>query len=74
VSAPVDLRILTTPQELFQAAAEEVIDAAIESVAERGRFTIALSGGSTPKNLYTLIAANASSSLPWDQMFVFLGR
>jgi len=73
VSAPVDLRILTTPQELFQAAAEEVIDAAIESVAERGRFTIALSGGSTPKNLYTLIAANASSSLPWDQMFVFWG-
>lgn len=73
MSAPVDLRILTTPQELFQAAAEEVIHAAVEAVAERGRFTIALSGGSTPKNLYTLIAANASSSLPWNQMFVFWG-
>ena len=39
----------------------------------RGRFTIALSGGSTPKNLYTLIAANASASLPWSQVFFFFG-
>jgi 6-phosphogluconolactonase len=73
VSAPLDLRRLTTPQDLFQAAAEEVIRAATDAVAERGRFTIALSGGSTPKNLYTLIAANASASLPWAQMFFFWG-
>lgn len=68
-----DLRRLTTPQDLFQAAAEEVIRIAIEAVAKRGRFTIALSGGSTPKNLYTLIAANASANLPWAQMFFFWG-
>jgi 6-phosphogluconolactonase len=73
VSAPVDLRRLTTPQDLFQAAAEEVLRAAANAVAQRGRFTIALSGGSTPRNLYTLIAANASASLPWDQMFFFWG-
>lgn len=71
VSASVDLRRLTIPQELFQAAAEEIIRAANEAVALRGRFTIALSGGSTPKGLYTLIAANAGSSLPWDRIFVF---
>jgi 6-phosphogluconolactonase len=73
VSTPVDLRRLTTPQDLFQAAADEVIHAATAAVAERGRFTIALSGGSTPKNLYTLIAANASTNLPWAQMFFFWG-
>jgi 6-phosphogluconolactonase len=73
VSAPIDLRRLTTPQDLFQAAADEVIHAATEAVAQRGRFTIALSGGSTPKNLYTLIAANASANLPWAQMFFFWG-
>lgn len=71
MSAPVELRRLTTPQDLFQAAAEEVIRAATSAIAQRGRFTIALSGGSTPKNMYTLIAANASASLPWDQMFFF---
>jgi len=73
VSEPVDLRRLTTPQDLFQAAAEEVIRVATDAVAQRGRFTIALSGGSTPKNLYTLIAANASTTLPWAQMFFFWG-
>jgi 6-phosphogluconolactonase len=73
VSASVELRRLTTPQDLFQAAAEEVIRAATSAIAQRGRFAIALSGGSTPRNLYTLIAANASATLPWDQMFFFWG-
>ena len=73
MSSRLDLRTLSTPQDLFHAAAEEVLAAAAEAVAERGRFTIALSGGSTPKSLYALIAANASASLPWDQMFFFWG-
>jgi 6-phosphogluconolactonase len=73
VSAPIELRRLTTPQDLFQAAAEEVIRSATDAVAQRGLFTIALSGGSTPRNLYTLIAANASATLPWSQMFFFWG-
>ena len=73
MSSPVEVRRLTTPQDLFQAAAEEVIRSASDAVAKRGRFTIALSGGSTPRNLYTLIAANASTTLPWNQMFFFWG-
>jgi 6-phosphogluconolactonase len=73
MNSTLELRKLTTPQDLFQAAAEEVLRAAAEAIAQRGRFTIALSGGSTPRNLYTLIAANASASLPWDQMFFFWG-
>ncbi len=73
MSAPFELRRLTTPQDLFRAAAEEVIGAANHAMAQRGRFTIALSGGSTPKNLYALIAANAATSLPWDRMFFFWG-
>jgi len=68
-----EIRILTTPQELFSAAAEEVIHAATESVAARGRFTIALSGGSTPKSLFNLLATNARTTLPWDKMFFFWG-
>lgn len=64
---------MTTPQDLFQAAADEWIDAATEAIAKRGRFAIALSGGSTPKSLFTLIAANASASLPWNQVFFFWG-
>ena len=73
MSASPEIRRLTTPQDLFQAAAEEVIGAATRSIAKRGRFTIALSGGSTPRSLYTLIAANASANLPWDKIFFFWG-
>lgn len=68
-----ELRKLTTPQDLFQAAAEEVIAVAAKAIDQRGRFTIALSGGSTPKGLYTLLAANAGSSLAWPEMFFFFG-
>ncbi len=67
------MRVLTTPQELFAAAAEEVVRAANEAVAQRGRFSIALAGGSTPKSLYNLLATNARTSLPWDRMFFFWG-
>ena len=68
-----EIRILTTPQELFGAAAEEVVRIANEAVSARGRFTIALSGGSTPKSLYNLLATNARAALPWEQTFFFFG-
>jgi 6-phosphogluconolactonase len=73
LSSNVEIRTLTTPQELFAAAAEEVVRTANEAVAKRGRFSIALSGGSTPKNLYNLLATNARTALPWDRMFFFWG-
>jgi 6-phosphogluconolactonase len=73
VNSSLEIRTLTTPQELFAAAAEEVVRTANEAVAQRGRFTIALSGGSTPKSLYNLLATNARTALPWDRMFFFWG-
>ena len=68
-----EIRKLTTPQELFEAAAAEVVQLANAAVAQRGRFTIALSGGSTPKSLFNLLATNARTMLPWDKMFFFWG-
>jgi 6-phosphogluconolactonase len=73
LSTSTQIRKLTTPQELFEIAAEEVIQAAKDAVAARGRFTIALSGGNTPRSLFNLLATNAKSVLPWDRMFFFWG-
>jgi len=73
VTSSVEIRTLTTPQELFAAAAEVVVGAATDAVAQRGRFTIALSGGSTPKSLFNLLATNARTVLPWERMFFFWG-
>jgi 6-phosphogluconolactonase len=66
-----EIRTSTTPQELFASAAEEIFRATEEAIKEHGRFTIALSGGSTPKSLYNLLATNARIALPWDRMFFF---
>ena len=73
MSTSPEIRILTTPQELFAAAAEELVRTGNEAVRQRGRFTIALAGGSTPKSLYNLLATNARTTLPWDHMFFFWG-
>jgi len=73
VTSSVEIRTLTTPQELFAAAAEVVVGAATDAVAQRGRFTISLSGGSTPKSLFNLLATNARTVLPWERMFFFWG-
>jgi len=73
LSSSVEIRTLTTPQELFEAAAEDVVHTANDAVGQRGCFTIALSGGSTPKSLYNLLATNARTSLPWDRVFFFWG-
>jgi 6-phosphogluconolactonase len=40
------------------------------AIQERGLFTIALSGGSTPKPLYEALA---TKQLPWDKIHVFWG-
>ena len=66
-----DIRIFPDLPALFRAAAKEVAAQANAAVAARGRFTVALSGGSTPKGMYNLLAGN--SSLPWDKIFFFFG-
>ena len=66
------IEILPTPADLFQAAAEEFIRVGNTAIAARGRFTVALSGGSTPKSLYSLLAANYSD-FSWNQTFLFFG-
>jgi len=61
---------------LARAAAEEVARRAEAVVAARGRFTLALSGGSTPRALYALLAdpeAPWRSRVPWSRVHVFFG-
>lgn len=58
---------------LFRAAAAEFQEASAEAVAARGIFRVALSGGSTPKGLYSLLATDFTlrSSIAWDQAEFF---
>jgi 6-phosphogluconolactonase len=68
-----EVRILATAPDLFRAAALEFSALASEAVGNRGRFSVALSGGSTPKNLYSLLASGALPSIPWESICFFWG-
>ena len=54
--------------ELFAAAAKE-------TVAQAGRFAVALSGGRTPASLYQVLASDSRlrAEVPWPHCFVFFG-
>jgi 6-phosphogluconolactonase len=69
---PRTIRILPTPADLFHAAAEEFVCVGNLGIAARGRFTVALSGGSTPKSLYSLLASQ-HATFDWNQTFLFFG-
>jgi 6-phosphogluconolactonase len=57
-------------------AADEIVEAASRAVAARGRFTMALAGGSTPRGLYRLLADAGQpyrGRLPWEAIHLFFG-
>jgi 6-phosphogluconolactonase len=60
-------------QALSSAAAEEIVAIARASVEARGRFTIALAGGSTPRRTYELLATEYRDAIAWDQIVVVFG-
>lgn len=61
-------------ESAYATAASRIVDLAGRAVGERRKFTIALSGGSTPKKLYELLASPAwQSRVPWDKTEFFWG-
>src|SRR5688572_26084546 len=69
------VRIFARPADLFRAAAESFVQIAQHAVAASGRCSVVLTGGSTPKPLYALLAADAElrAALPLDSMHFFWG-
>jgi 6-phosphogluconolactonase len=73
MSAP-KIRILTDAEAVSRAAAEEFVRLANAASAARGQFTVALSGGSTPKRLYQLLAESPfREQVAWDKVEFFWG-
>jgi 6-phosphogluconolactonase len=72
---PAPLTVLPDADALARAGAELFVRDARDAVAARGRFTVALSGGSTPKKLYALLADEPAlrDAVPWDKVHLFWG-
>lgn len=69
-------RILVYPDAaaLFESAANHVAVSIEQSVAGQGRCALALSGGSTPRELYRrLAAAPHCARIQWDRVHLFWG-
>ena len=74
MSADFEVRIFPDQAELARGAANEFARLAREAVRERKLFTVALSGGSTPRTLYSLLAEEPfRSELPWHETHFFWG-
>jgi 6-phosphogluconolactonase len=68
-----EVRILEDAGAVARAAAAELCRLATAAVAERDRFTVALSGGSTPRLLFREVASAPPGSLPWEKVHLFWG-
>ncbi len=71
-------RLVVAPDAgaLMRLAAEEIVKRARDAVKARGRFTLALSGGSTPRKLHLLLSDPQEpffGRVPWGEVHVFWG-
>src|ERR1700690_1010605 len=67
--------ILPDAAAITRRAAAEFLKAANSAVAHHGSFSVSLSGGSTPKALYSLLAEDPTlrAQMPWDKTHFFFG-
>jgi 6-phosphogluconolactonase len=69
-----DITVVADADTLATSAAGLIVDLARDAVRARGRFTIALAGGATPRATYArLAAAPFHVAMPWDRTWVFFG-
>jgi 6-phosphogluconolactonase len=68
----VDVKIVPDNAALAQTAAQEFDQLSETAVRERGRFSVALSGGNTPRAVYSLLSSE-HRQLPWDRIHIFFG-
>src|SRR5882757_5244479 len=67
-------RVSPDPAAVALAAANYFADAVIRSVSARGLARVAISGGSTPKAMFELLADPTQpflNQVPWDKLYLY---
>jgi 6-phosphogluconolactonase len=67
------ITIVPDPDALAHAAADDLKGIVTTAVRERGICHVALSGGSTPKTLFGLLAQHGRGWMPWDKVVFWWG-
>ena len=69
-----DVQVFDDAESVARAAAESFIQLSLEAVKERGAFSVALSGGTTPRRVYELLASDEyGGRVEWPKVHVFFG-
>ncbi|GAA4322081.1 6-phosphogluconolactonase [Mucilaginibacter gynuensis] len=68
------ISILKDKHEISVAAADIFVKAAKAAIQEKDSFTVALTGGSSPAELYALLAASPyKEQVDWEKVYIFWG-
>ncbi len=69
---PPEIKVVLSPEALAAEAAQRITLAASRAIDEQNAFSIALSGGSTPKSLFKLLAGEPyRTAIDWARVGVF---
>jgi 6-phosphogluconolactonase len=70
-----EIQIVENGEAVSRAAAEMMVSLALEKLKSKESFAVALSGGSTPKNMFAILANEAAlrNRMPWDRVHFFWG-
>jgi 6-phosphogluconolactonase len=68
-----NIKIFPSPFELAWNFAEEIVQITNESVKDNKPCTIALSGGSTPETLFTVLSKKFAGKVLWQNVHIFWG-
>lgn len=68
------IQIYNNTEEINTAASDLFVAAANKAIAEKGKFTAALTGGSSPAGIYKLLASDHyKAKIDWSKVFIFWG-
>ena len=67
------LNVFKTADEVLASLAEFFAKTAKEAIEKHDRFTVALSGGSSPKKLHELLVSDYRDKVEWSKVWFFFG-
>lgn len=69
-----EVKVFDLQEDLFFHSAEKIAALAQEAIQKNGRFSLALSGGQTPKGVYAVLASpDFKDKIDWKKVHVFWG-
>jgi 6-phosphogluconolactonase len=71
MTAHTEVKIYSTPNDVYKAMAKEIFR--LTQNSSQSIFNIALSGGNSPKGLFTILSENYVDSIPWNKIHLWWG-